>query len=295
MRILFIGCVKSSQKLLEKLLKNQKNVVGVITKESSTFNADFTDLTPLCRENGIPYHLTTDANDEKALSFVKSLSPDICLCFGWSHLLKEELIKLFPQGAVGFHPAALPQNRGRHPLVWALALGLKETASTFFAITPGADEGDILSQENIEIEYEDDAGSLYDKVIDVAVRQEIQLVDALEKGCISPKSQGGNAVNYWRKRGKADGQIDFRMSSRAIYNLVRSLTRPYVGAHLVYKEKEYKVWRVQELNLQGLDNIEPGKVLAVNPDGTFDIKAYDGGIRLVEFDPIDDLNAGDYI
>jgi len=37
-----------------------------------------------------------------------------------------------PLGVVGFHPAALPANRGRHPLIWALFLGLKKTASTFF-------------------------------------------------------------------------------------------------------------------------------------------------------------------
>lgn len=35
-------------------------------------------------------------------------------------------------GVLGYHPAKLPQNRGRHPLIWALALGLKKSASTFF-------------------------------------------------------------------------------------------------------------------------------------------------------------------
>ena len=35
-------------------------------------------------------------------------------------------------GVLGFHPSELPKNRGRHPLIWALALGLKKSASTFF-------------------------------------------------------------------------------------------------------------------------------------------------------------------
>lgn len=35
------------------------------------------------------------------------------------------------------------------------------------------------------------------------------------------------------RRGVLDGQIDWRMSSRAIYNLVRALTRPYPGAHFL--------------------------------------------------------------
>jgi methionyl-tRNA formyltransferase len=36
------------------------------------------------------------------------------------------------------------------------------------------------------------------------------------------------------------------MSRRAIYNLVRALTHPYIGAHLIYKGEEIKVWRVKE-------------------------------------------------
>lgn len=58
-------------------------------------------------------------------------------CFGWSRLIKPPLLELPPMGVVGFHPAALPKNRGRHPLIRALVLGLRETASeTNFGIDP---------------------------------------------------------------------------------------------------------------------------------------------------------------
>ena len=35
-------------------------------------------------------------------------------------------------GVIGFHFAQLPKNRGRHPIIWALAIGLKETASDLY-------------------------------------------------------------------------------------------------------------------------------------------------------------------
>ena len=208
--------------------------------------------------------------------------------------MKEELIRLFPAGAVGFHPAKLPDNRGRHPLIWALALGLKETASTFFMLNAGADEGDIVSQRKVEIAYEDDARTLYDKVMDIAVKQEIELVERLESGNVVRVKQNANAGNFWRKRGKEDGRIDWRMSSRAIYNLVRSLTRPYVGAHFVHHGTEWKVWKAQELDVKDVENIEPGKALALNDDGTVDVKAGDGAVRLVEFDR-PKISEGDYL
>lgn len=46
---------------------------------------------------------------------------------------------------IGFHPANLPQNRGRHPIIWALFLSLQETASTFFMMDEDTDSGDIIS------------------------------------------------------------------------------------------------------------------------------------------------------
>ena len=57
-------------------------------------------------------------------------------------------------GVVGYHPAKLPQNRGRHPIIWSLALGLKHSASTFFFIQNGVDNGDIISQHPFEIKYD---------------------------------------------------------------------------------------------------------------------------------------------
>lgn len=292
MKILFIGCVESSYVLLKRLLEEEVNVAGVLTKKSSRFNADFYDLAPVCDEYGIPYHYVEDVNSAASIHFIENCSADIAFCFGWSQLLKEDVINLFPKGAVGFHPAELPNNRGRHPIIWALALGLPETASTFFMLTPGADEGNIVSQQKIQIAYSDDARSLYNKIMEAAVEQEIELVRAFKEDKIRYISQSAEEGNVWRKRSRTDGEIDWRMSSRSIYNLVRSLTRPYAGAHFMLNGSEYKVWKTQEIETAGFENFEPGKVLAVNGDGTVDVKAGENGVRLVEFDAVNIENGG---
>lgn len=80
-----------------------------------------------------------DINHLNNISWIKALSPDILLCFGWSSLLKEELLRIAPMGVLGYHPAELPYNKGRHPLIWAKVLGLEETASTFFFMDQTAD------------------------------------------------------------------------------------------------------------------------------------------------------------
>lgn len=282
MNIFFIGTVEFSKCVLAKLIEMKAQIVGVATKADSPFNADFADLSPLCKKANIPYRFVDNINDRDVIDWINSLHPDVIFCFGWSELLKKELLELAPMGVVGFHPAALPQNRGRHPLIWALALGLEETASTFFFMDDGADNGDILSQEFIKIAYSDDARNLYSKIVDTALHQIEEFVPKLESGTYMRISQDHSKANIWRKRTRNDGKIDFRMSSRAIYNLVRALTKPYVGAHVVYKAEEYKVWKSRERRINAI-NLEPGKILAVE-NNTITVKTEDEAVDLIEHD-----------
>lgn len=293
MRILFIGCVRSSAYFLSKLIESGQVPVGVVTKSASKSNSDFADLAPLCETAGIPYIYVNNVNDEESAAFIGQCGPDIVYCFGWSQMLKRDILRIPPMGCIGFHPAALPNNRGRHPLIWALALGLSETASSFFMMDETADTGDIISQERIPIAYEDDAASLYEKVLQTAGKQVLAFTQAFENGVLTshPQKEKGN---FWRKRGVLDGQIDWRMSSRAIYNLVRALARPYPGAHFLKDGQMVKVWKVQETNVEGLVNIECGKILSVRSPTEFFVKVYDSVLHVLECEPVS-LKEGDYL
>ena len=293
MKILFVGTVEFSYKALEKLIELKAELVGVCTKDKSNFNSDFADLTPLCKENKIPYKFVDDINSKENIEWINTLNPDIIFCFGWSNLIKKELLNLPIMGVIGYHPASLPQNRGRHPLIWALVLGLKQSASTFFFMQEGADDGDILSQEEFEILYEDDAKSLYNKVSKVALNQIESFLPKLQNNSFQRTKQNHDKANIWRKRGKADGKIDFRMTSNAIYNLVRALTKPYVGAHIEYKGQEISIWKVEEINFDK-NNIEFGKVLE-NDDNTITVRTYDKAIKIIEHDFKELPKVGEYL
>lgn len=296
MRIVFIGTVEFSYRALEALIEYNFDVVGVITKRKSDFNADFCDLTPLTDKYQIPTFFRKKDNEEDLMAFLKDKNPDVIYCFGWSHILPSEILSIPKYGVVGFHPAELPNNRGRHPLIWAIFLGLKRTASTFFIMDEGADTGDIISQEIVTIEETDTAETLYKKVGEVAIKQIIDFSKEFElKGeNIERRKQNIAEGNAWRKRGKVDGQIDFRMSSEAIYNLVRALTQPYVGAHIKLDgEKEVKIWKVIKKSCN-FANYEPGKVLEVENNKIL-VKTYDGAIQIVEHEFLELPKKGQYL
>lgn len=293
MRILFIGCVKASEIFLKNLINAGENIVGVITKSQSNFNSDFSDLGKICKDHGIDYMYADDINDDGSKRYIKNKDVDLILCLGWSRLLDREVLKLPRMGCVGFHPAELPYNRGRHPLIWALALGLTRTASTLFMMDETADTGQVLTQEYIKIDYEDDAQSLYNKVMKAAVVQLEEVLQEFKNEAVKFLDHPPIEGNIWRKRRKEDGKIDWRMSSRGIYNLVRALTKPYVGAHFLYQSKAYKVWKVKEVFESGYDNIEPGKIIRVMSNNNFIVKTGDNLIEVIDCDPIE-IKAGEY-
>ncbi|RXJ68984.1 methionyl-tRNA formyltransferase [Halarcobacter ebronensis] len=280
MKIVFIGTVEFSRKALQKLIEMGAEIVGVCTKKRSDFNSDFVDITPLCKENEIPFRFVENINEKENINWIASLSPDIIFCFGWSSLIKKELLELPPMGVIGYHPAKLPYNRGRHPLIWTLVLGLDKSASTFFFMDESADSGDILSQKDFEVFASDTAKILYDRVIGIALEQIEDFVPQLQKKNYQRIQQDNSLANIWRKRGQADGKIDFRMSSQAIYNLVRALSKPYIGAHLEYNGKNINIWRVRVVE-NSQQNIEFGKVLDIS-DNKVLVKTYDGAIEIIE-------------
>ncbi len=297
MKILFIGTVQFSYDALVCILEEGANVVAVVTQDKAGANSDFKELGPLCKKSNIPCIKTSNINSKKIFKWIAEFAPDIGFCFGWSQLIKKELIDLMPRGIIGFHPAMLPANRGRHPLIWALVLGnMDYTGVTFFFMDEGADTGDILSQERVAISYEDKAIDLYKRVTDQALKQIREFLPLLKSRYYTRTVQDSSRSNTWRKRTVKDGLIDFRMSSRAVYNLVRALSYPYVGAHIEYRGREVKIWEASEIcdNTYEESNLEPGKVLDVNKKGII-VKCYDNAVLIDSSQFIIKPLAGEYL
>jgi methionyl-tRNA formyltransferase len=293
MRIVFIGNVEFSLEVLKFLVKLEAEIVGVCTSKESEFNSDHVDLSSFAQTHGISSFYAKDINSKDSLNWIESKKPDIIFCFGWSWLIKKNILELAPLGVVGFHPAALPENRGRHPIIWALVLGLKKTASTFFFMDEGVDTGDILSQKEVLIPDRYDARDLYLKIIEVALEQIECFLPILTLGNYERKKQNLLYSNIWRKRVEEDGLIDWRMSANSIHNLVRGLAKPYPGSHFLLNGKQIKVFKTS-IYEGAPKNIEPGKVLDKLSGGTI-VKCGEGAIILHITEPPTSLIIGSYL
>ena len=295
MNIIFIGCVKFSYICLKSIIQNNYNISAVCTLKESAFNADFLDLSEISKQYDIPVKYTPNINDECNINWIRQFKPDIIFCFGWSQILKKEILEIPKNGIIGYHPAFLPKNRGRHPIIWSLTLGLKETASTFFFMDESPDGGDILDQKIVSIDNKDNANTLYKKLTNTAIKQINDFLPKLINKNYQRIPQDISLSNTWRKRNKVDGIIDWRMSAENIRNLIRGLTKPYCGASFFFKNTEYFVWDAETIICE-LENIEPGKIISLNQK-EFIIKCGSNAIKIIDIEPniFLDLSLGDYL
>ena len=105
----------------------------------------------------------------------------------------------------------------------------------------------------------------------------------LENGIIPRIKQNDSQSNTWRKRSDKDGRIDWRMSARAIHNLVKAITKPYPGAYFKYENERIIVWK--STVIPGINkNIEPGKILWISKNGPV-VKCGEESIQLLLTEP----------
>lgn len=295
MRIVFVGTVEFSRHCLEQIIAAGGQVVGVLTlaPDRGRFHGDYADLSPVAAAGGIPVHRIRNINDPDVLALVRSLRPDVILVFGWSQLLGSELLEIAP--CIGTHPALLPRNRGRHPITWALVEGLEESGLTFFWLDDGADSGDILWQRAFPIAEEDDAAIVYRKIEGLAEEAIREFLPQLETGTAPRHPQSDDEATYWRRRTEADRWIDWRLPSKRIYNLVRGLARPYVGALTSRGGKDVIVWqaRLQPPEMDAPVGVEPGTV--VDDGDGLRVRTGDGYLTVLELDPQGIVRIGDVL
>lgn len=280
MRVVILGMVEFSGAMFDCVAGIAGiEICGAVTRRAGAAS-DFHSLETQAGRLDVPVFLADGKSNDEMANWLRGLAPDLMLCVGWPRLLPFAVLNAPRLGTIGYHPAALPANRGRHPIIWALALGLQETCSTFFLMDEGADSGPIVSQHPVSIGPDETARELYDKLVREAETQLRLFLPQLAGGTCKMTPQDERGATYWRKRGVRDGEIDWRMPARGVHNLVRALTRPYPGAHIAVEDGHVKVWRTR-VEAGAPVNAEPGKVLAIEGGAPL-VKCGEGAVWLVE-------------
>jgi methionyl-tRNA formyltransferase len=280
MRVIFVTHKDLGRACLEELADLGADIKAIYTAPEGMNIADQTGLGDIASANDAAYHRVESVNEDSLKAQMEDYNPDLLFVVGWSRLVDRDVIDIPSVAALGMHPAPLPRGRGRAPIAWSLIKGLDKTALSFFHLTEAADAGDIVGQESIDIEIEDDAASLYEKVVKAGRVLIRRYYPQLERGKVPRHPQNDADATWWPKRDPHQGLIDWTEKPQTIYDWIRGQTRPYPGAFSYLDGQRVTVWAANPPN-DDHKMVNPGEIRYVERDA-LGVGAWEGTIELTE-------------
>jgi len=232
-RIVFMGTPDFAVASLKELVEKGYNIVGVITVPDKPAGRgrklNSSAVKKYAESVGLNLLQPEKLRDESFLKELKELNTDLQIVVAFRMLPKVvwDMPKL---GTFNLHASLLPQYRGAAPINWAVINGETKTGVTTFLLNDKIDEGNILLQQEIDIDIKDDAGIVHDKLMEIGTGLIIETVEGLSKGSLTPKEQNDSGqLNPAPKIFKNDCKIDWNKDLMSIYNHIRGLS-PFPGA-----------------------------------------------------------------
>ena len=233
LRIVFMGTPDFAVGILDTILKNKYNVVGVITAaDKPAGRGQVMHESPVKQfalEHQLPIAQPEKLKSPEFFAQIQAWQPDIQIVVAF-RMLPETIWSYPPMGTLNVHGSLLPKYRGAAPINWAIINGEKETGVTTFRLQHAIDTGDILLQERIPISQDMTAGELHDTMMEVGAQTLVKTLVGLIAGTIQSKPQEETLASlHAPKIFTKDCQIDWQQPVAQIHNLIRGLA-PFPGA-----------------------------------------------------------------
>ena len=263
-RIIVFGYHDVGYECLNVLLENNANVVAVFTHEDNPKETIwFKSVAHLAQQHHIPTYFPTDPNEASVIETIKTLQPDIIFSFYYRHMIATTILELPRLGAFNMHGSLLPKYRGRVPINWTIIHGEKQTGATLHHMVKRPDAGDIVDQQAVTIGAIDTAQQVFRKVTQAAQAVLARQLHAIEQGTAPRMAQDEKAASYFSGRQAEDGRIQWNNSARAIFNLIRAVTKPYPGAFTEIDSHKLIIWwaTAHDTPVQA----KPGEIIGLHP------------------------------
>ena len=277
--IVFFGTPEFAAHQLEVLISEYYNVVAVVTAPDRGAGRGQKTKPSAVKELAISHEIKIfqpqNLKDETFINSLTHIKAQLFVVVAFRMLPK--LVWSIPEyGTFNLHASLLPDYRGAAPINWALINGEKKTGVSTFLIDHKIDTGDVLLQEEVEIQKEDDLKSLHDKLMLLGGPLITKTIKGLVEGSVVAKKQKQNFnLKSAPKLNQENTKIDWKQNGGRIENLIKGLS-PYPAAWTHFVEDDQivrlKIYKATYLNQKhqlqaGHFNIKDQKINIAVPDG----------------------------
>jgi methionyl-tRNA formyltransferase len=284
LRIIFMGTPEFAVGILDTIIKNNYNVVGVITAADKPAGRGqkikYSAVKEYALAKNLPLLQPTNLKDEAFLSELKSLNANLQIVVAF-RMLPKVVWEMPSLGTFNLHASLLPNYRGAAPINWAIINGETKTGVTTFFIDDKIDTGAMILSSEIEIEPTENAGQLHDRLMHLGSETVIKTLQIIETGNVTTIIQEESAeIKTAYKLNKENCKIDWTKSAATINDLIRGLS-PYPAAWSFLKDKNEEVnIKIYEAKpILEAHNLEIGSLISTKKE--IKIAVIDGYIQLL--------------
>lgn len=247
LRIVFMGTPEFAVGILDTILQNNYEVVGVITAADKPAGRGQKIKYSAVKEYALAHNLhllqPTNLKEEGFLAELQALNANLQIVVAF-RMLPKVVWDMPSLGTFNLHASLLPNYRGAAPINWAIINGETKTGVTTFFIDDKIDTGAMILNAETAIGTNESAGELHDRLMQLGSETVTQTLALLENGKVTTTIQEDNAeIKTAYKLNKENCKIDWHKPASEIHNLIRGLS-PYPAAWCFISDKGEE-WNVK--------------------------------------------------
>lgn len=278
-KIVYMGTPDFSVLPLEALIEKY-NVIGIVTQPDKKVGrkkeVKYSKVKEVGLKNNIKiFQPENIRNDYKE---ILDLNPDLIITCAYGQIIPKEILDYPKYKCINIHASLLPKYRGGAPIHKAIINGEKSTGVTIMYMDEKMDSGDILYQKEIEIEENDNVGTLFDKLSVLGKNMIIEFLPNLISGNFKRIKQNEKEVTYAYNISKEDEKLSFSEKTEDVYNKIRGLN-PWPVCYSILDNKKIKIYESKKGN--NSKNGVPGEIINIYND-SIGVKTLDGEILLTK-------------
>lgn len=280
-KVIFMGTPDFSTKVLEMLIA-EHDVIAVVTQPDRPVGRKRVLTPPPVKEvaikHGLPVYQPEKLAQSSELEQLIDLESDLIVTAAFGQILPESLLNAPKLGAINVHASLLPKYRGGAPIHQAIMDGQTETGISIMYMVKKLDAGDIISQQAIEIEHQDDVGTMHDKLSFLGAELLKETLPSIINGTNNRITQNESEASFATNISREQEKIDWYQSAEVIYNHIRGLS-PWPVAYTVMDDGNMKVYASRiEKGKTG----EPGTIIETTKKAIIVATGSDDAIALTD-------------
>jgi len=287
MKVVYFGTPQYAVPSLEAIFNSNHKVVAVVSQPDKAVGRSnkvvSTPVKSFAIENNIPvYQYESIKNDD--VSELLNLDADIYVTCAYGQILDEKILNNTQYGVINLHGSLLPKYRGASPIQCALINCEKVTGVTILKSGIGMDDGDIIKKQTINIESEDNAITLFDKLSKLSASMIVSTLDDIENNNVTYVPQDESEATKCSMLKPEMGIIDFSKSAEEVVGLIKGLAM-WPNARITIDGVYFKLYNAVVSDLSG-EGFNFGQVVCANNKQGLHIKCGQGVVEITELLPV---------